>query len=72
MTTIAVAKSTIKYEIPIMIAITLLLLLVGMDGTVTFRDGIASRGLGDVYKRQVCGWFFGADYTNSVCASILY
>lgn len=39
-TTIAVAKSTIKYEIPIMIAITLLLLLVGMDGTVTFIDGI--------------------------------
>ena len=39
-TTIAVAKSTIKYEIPIMIAITFLLLFVGMDGTVTFMEGI--------------------------------
>lgn len=39
-TTIAVAKSTIKYEIPIMIAITFLLLFVGMDGNVTFIEGV--------------------------------
>lgn len=39
-TTIAVAKSTMKYEIPIMIAITFLLLFVGMDGNVTFIEGI--------------------------------
>ena len=39
-TTIAVARSTIKYEIPMMIAITFFLLFVGMDGAVTFIDGI--------------------------------
>lgn len=39
-TTIAVAKSTIKYEIPIMIGITFLLLFVGMDESVTFAEGL--------------------------------
>lgn len=38
--TIAVAKSTVKYEIPMMIAITLLLLIVGLDGTVSFVEGL--------------------------------
>ena len=39
-TAIAVAKSTIKYEIPIMIGITFLLLAMGMDGIVTFAEGV--------------------------------
>lgn len=55
MTTIAVTKSTIKYEIPIMIAITLLLLLVGMDGTVTFRDGIVLLAAFIAYLAYVLG-----------------
>lgn len=39
-TPLLVAKSTIKLEIPFMIAITALLGYQGMDGTVTFFDGI--------------------------------
>ena len=39
-TTLAVAKSTIRYETPFMIGITLLLLLLGFDGKITFVDGI--------------------------------
>ncbi len=39
-TTLAVAKSTVKYEIPFMIAITVMLLLLGLDGTVGLIDGI--------------------------------
>ena len=39
-TTLAVAKSTIKYETPFMIAITLLLLGLGLDGTIGLIDGI--------------------------------
>lgn len=39
-TTLSVAKSTIKAEIPIMIAITLLLLGVGYDGTIVLWEGI--------------------------------
>lgn len=39
-TTLAVAKSTIRYETPFMIGITLLLLLLGYDGKITFVDGI--------------------------------
>ncbi len=39
-TSIAVAKSTIKVEIPFMIAITLLLLIMGYDGTVGRLEGI--------------------------------
>ena len=39
-TPLAVAKSTIKVEIPFMIAITLLLLGVGYDGTVSLLEGI--------------------------------
>ncbi len=39
-TALAVAKSTIKYEIPFMIAITLLLLLLGLDEKIGLIDGI--------------------------------
>lgn len=39
-TTLAVAKSTIKYETPFMIIITLILLALGYDGTVGLIDGI--------------------------------
>ena len=39
-TPLLVAKSTIKLEIPFMIAITALLGYQGMDGTVTFFDGV--------------------------------
>ena len=39
-TTLAVAKSTVKFEIPIMIAITGLLLVQGLDGTISLLDGI--------------------------------
>lgn len=38
---LAVSGSTIFYEIPFMILITLLLLVQGMNGTVGFREGIA-------------------------------
>lgn len=37
---LAVSKSTVLYEIPFMIMITLLLLVQGMDGTVGFFDGV--------------------------------
>ena len=39
-TTLAVAESTMKYETPFMIAITLLLLLLGLDGEIGTIDGI--------------------------------
>ena len=39
-TSLAVAKSTIKVEIPFMIAVTLVLLAQGWDGTISFVDGI--------------------------------
>ena len=39
-TALAVAKSTVKFEIPIMIAITGLLLVQGLDGTISLIDGI--------------------------------
>ena len=39
-TSLAVAKSTVKFEIPIMIAITGLLLVQGLDGTISLVDGI--------------------------------
>lgn len=39
-TSLAVAKSTIKIEIPYMIAITILLIFLGKDGTVSFVEGI--------------------------------
>lgn len=39
-TTLVVAKSTIKYEIPFMTAITLLLLLLGLDEKIGLIDGI--------------------------------
>lgn len=35
-----VAKSTVKVEMPFVIAITVMLLLLGLDGTITFTDGI--------------------------------
>lgn len=37
---IAVARSTVKYEMPFMILITALLLLLGLDGKLGFADGI--------------------------------
>lgn len=37
---IAVARSTVKYEMPFMILVTALLLLLGLDGTLGFADGI--------------------------------
>jgi len=39
-TPLKVAKSTIRYEIPFMIAITVLLTVLGMSGTITFMNGI--------------------------------
>ncbi len=39
-TSLAVAKSTIKYEIPFMTAITLLLLVLGLDEKIGLVDGI--------------------------------
>ena len=39
-TTLAVASSTIKYETPFMILITILLLVLGLDGTIGLIDGI--------------------------------
>ncbi|MBQ7980018.1 MAG: calcium/sodium antiporter, partial [Oscillospiraceae bacterium] len=39
-TTLAVAKSTMKYETPLMIAITVLLLVLGLDGEIGLIDGI--------------------------------
>jgi len=39
-TPLKVAKSTIRYEIPFMIAITALLTVLGMSGTITFMNGI--------------------------------
>ena len=40
LTTIAVAKSTITREIPFMIFATLLLLVLGLDGTISLLDGV--------------------------------
>ncbi len=37
---LAVAKSTIRFEIPFVILITLLLMAQGMDGTISFVDGV--------------------------------
>lgn len=37
---IAVAKSTVRYEMPFMILITILLLVLGLDGTISLLDGI--------------------------------
>lgn len=37
---IAVAKSTVRIEVPFLIAITVLLAVLGMDGTITFLDGV--------------------------------
>ncbi|MDO5411220.1 MAG: calcium/sodium antiporter [Lachnospiraceae bacterium] len=39
-TALAVAKSTVRVEIPFMIGITMLLLLLGWDGTIRFVEGI--------------------------------
>lgn len=40
LTTISVAKSTIFREIPFMIFTTVLLLVLGLDGTITLMDGV--------------------------------
>ena len=39
-TPVAVAKSTIRVDIPFMLAISILLLVQGLDGSVTLWDGI--------------------------------
>ena len=39
-TPLKVAKSTIRYEIPFMIVVTLLLVAMGMSGTITFVNGL--------------------------------
>ena len=39
-TSLAVAKSTIRYEIPFMIAITLMLMFMGGDGTISLMEGV--------------------------------
>ena len=39
-TTLAVASSTIKYETPFMILVTVLLIVLGLDGTIGLIDGI--------------------------------
>lgn len=39
-TTLAVAKSTVHYELPFLICITVLLGLQGLDGTISLLDGI--------------------------------
>ena len=39
-TTLAVARTTMKYETPLMIAITVLLLLLGLDGEIGLIDGL--------------------------------
>ena len=49
MTTISVATSTIFREIPFMIAVTALLLILGLDGTVTLMDGVILWGAFLVY-----------------------
>ena len=46
---IAVARSTIKYEIPFMIGITALLLLLGLDGNISRIDAIILLALLGVY-----------------------
>lgn len=49
LTTISVATSTIFREIPFMIAVTALLLILGLDGTVTLMDGVILWGAFLVY-----------------------
>jgi len=39
-TPLAVAKSTVRFEMPFVILITILLMVLGMDGTVSFTDGV--------------------------------
>ncbi|MBQ2748112.1 MAG: calcium/sodium antiporter [Firmicutes bacterium] len=44
-----VAKSTVKVEMPFVIAITVMLLLLGLDGTITFIDGLIILAVFAVY-----------------------
>ncbi|MBO4939267.1 MAG: calcium/sodium antiporter [Oscillospiraceae bacterium] len=46
---IAVAKSTIKIDIPYMLAISAILFLLGMDGTITLVDGLILLALFIIY-----------------------
>ena len=48
-TTLAVAKSTIRYEMPFMIAVTVVLLVLGLDGKVGRIDGVIIWALFIVY-----------------------
>ena len=47
--TIAVGKSTVKYEMPFMIAVTVILLLLGLDGSISRIDALIIIGLFVVY-----------------------
>lgn len=48
-TPLKVAKSTIRYEIPFMLLITILMMILGMSGTITFMNGIILWGLFIIY-----------------------
>lgn len=48
-TALTVAKSTVRWELPFLIIVSLLLYFQGMDGTVGFRDGVGLLGLFAVY-----------------------
>lgn len=48
-TPLKVAKSTIRYELPFMTLITVLLMVLGMSGTITFMNGIILWGFFIVY-----------------------
>lgn len=62
-TTLAVSKSTVRYEIPFMIMITLVLLLQGMGGVVALPDGVVLLLLFLVYLGYL---FFMAKHGNTV------
>ena len=48
-TPLKVAKSTIRYELPFMILMTVLLMVLGMSGTITFMNGIILWGFFIIY-----------------------
>lgn len=48
-TPLAVAKSTIRFEMPFVIAITVIILVLGLDGTISFTDGVILWALFIVY-----------------------
>lgn len=62
-TTLAVSKSTVRYEIPFMIVITLVLLLQGKGGVVAFLEGVVLLFLFLVYLGYL---FVMAKHGNNV------